>query len=177
MPHNDNVNEVCLKSLQICTKKRDKKINNHMYISIHSLFSILYWSTSKNNYCLTSFSMMLQLGSFIFGRFLPFSFARSLKLHQVGWGASVRRFSDLSRVVQSGSSLGHSETFTELSRSHSFVILAVCLGFWSCWKVNLLPSLRFWIINAISIFWCTELFSTLTSPSFPVYQTRQSCLM
>ena len=31
---------------------------------------------------------------------------------------------------------------TELFRSHSFVILAVCLGSLSCWKVNLRPSLR-----------------------------------
>ncbi len=42
---------------------------------------------------------------------------------------------------------GHSRTFTEFSRSHSFVILAVCLGLLSCWKVNLLP-----------IILCTELF-------------------
>ncbi len=35
IPDNDNVKEVCLKSLQIINKK------NHMYISIHSLCSIL----------------------------------------------------------------------------------------------------------------------------------------
>ncbi len=33
IPHNDNVKELCLKSLQIYKKKK----NNHMYISIHSL--------------------------------------------------------------------------------------------------------------------------------------------
>ena len=53
-------------------------------------------------------------------------------------------FSDLSRDVQIGFKpglwLGHSRTFTELSWSHSFDILAVCLG--SCWKMNRRPSLR-----------------------------------
>ncbi len=42
--------------------------------------------------------------------------------------------------VQTGLWLGHSRTFTELSRSHSFVILAVCLGSLCCW--NLRPSPR-----------------------------------
>jgi hypothetical protein len=29
-----------------------------------------------------------------------------------------------------------------LSQSHSCIVLAVCLGLLSCWKVNLHPSLR-----------------------------------
>ena len=33
--------------------------------------------------------------------------------------------------------LGHSRTFRDLSRSHSCVVLAMCLGSLSCWKVNL----------------------------------------
>ncbi len=108
--------------------------------------------------------MFYKLGTSIFGRFLPFSFARPLKLHQVGWETTVCRFLDPSIGCSIGFKsrlwLHHSRTFTELSRSHSFVILAVCLGLFSCWKVNFLPSLRFRIIiiNAISIFWCTELF-------------------
>ncbi len=76
-------------------------------ISIHSLCSILCWSTSGNYYSLKYFWVWCyKLGTSIFGRLLPFSFARPLKRHQVGWGTSVRRFSDLSRVVQSRSSLG-----------------------------------------------------------------------
>ena len=43
---------------------------------------------------------------------------------------------------KSGLWLGHSRTFTELSWSHSFDILAVCLGSLSCWKMNRHPSLR-----------------------------------
>uniref|UniRef100_A0A4W5R1C8 Tektin n=1 Tax=Hucho hucho TaxID=62062 RepID=A0A4W5R1C8_9TELE len=38
--------------------------------------------------------------------------------------------------------LGHSRTFRDLSRSHSCVVLAVCLGLLSCWKGNLRPILR-----------------------------------
>jgi hypothetical protein len=43
---------------------------------------------------------------------------------------------------KSGIWLGHSRTFRDLSRSHSYVVLAVCLGLLSCWKVNLRPSLE-----------------------------------
>ncbi len=45
--------------------------------------------------------------------------------------------------------LGYSRTFTELSLRQmcvSGVALAVCLGSLSCWKVNLLPSLRSWAL-------------------------------
>lgn len=34
----------------------------------------------------------------------------------------------------------HSRTFKEWSQSHSFLILADCLGSFSCWKINLQPS-------------------------------------
>ncbi len=63
-----------------------------------------------------------------------------------GWMVNVggQPFLGLSRDAQlgfkSGLWLGHSRTVTELLWSHSFVILAVCLGSLSCWKVNLRPS-------------------------------------
>ena len=62
-----------------------------------------------------------------------------------GWIGSVaaQLCSCLSRVVSSGSSSG---TFRDLSRNHSCVVLAVCLGSLSCWKVNLRPSLRSWVL-------------------------------
>ncbi|XP_051570030.1 monocyte to macrophage differentiation factor 2-like isoform X2 [Myxocyprinus asiaticus] len=63
-----------------------------------------------------------------------------LKLHQCT--AIFRSLQRCSIGFKSGLWLGHSRTFTELSRSHSFVILAVCLGSLSCWKMNLHPSLR-----------------------------------
>ncbi len=69
-----------------------------------------------------------------------------------GWMVNVggQPFLGLSRDAQlgfkSGLWLGHSRTVTELLWSHSFVILAVCLGSLSCWKVNLRPSLRSWAL-------------------------------
>ena len=49
-------------------------------------------------------------------------------------------------IFRSGLWLGHSRTFRDLSQSHSCIFLAVCLGSLSCWKVNLLPSLRSWVL-------------------------------
>ncbi len=90
-----------------CIKNKNRK-NNH--IRIHSLCSILCWSTFDTNYSLKSFGVWLwcyKLGTPIFGQFLPFFFAGPLKLYLVGWVPSgVQPFSDLSRDVQSGSSLG-----------------------------------------------------------------------
>ena len=61
-----------------------------MYISIHSLCSILCWCTFGSNYSPKSFWIWChKLGTPIFGQFCPFLFAAPLKLHQVGWEASV----------------------------------------------------------------------------------------
>ena len=64
-----------------------------------------------------------------------------------GWMVTVggQPFSGLSRDAQLGLGQGSgwaSQEGSQLFRSHSFVILAVCLGSLSCWKVNLWPSLR-----------------------------------
>ena len=79
-----------------------------MYISIHSLCSILCWCTFGSNYSIKAFWIWCHKhGTPIFGQFCPFLFAAPLKLHQVGWEASVHsHFSDLSRDFQSDSSLG-----------------------------------------------------------------------
>ncbi|XP_078131727.1 uncharacterized protein LOC144534007 isoform X2 [Sander vitreus] len=58
------------------------------------------------------------------------------------WTAIFRSLQRCSIGFRSGLWLGQSRMVTELFRSHSFVILAVCLGSLSCWKVNLRPSLR-----------------------------------
>ncbi len=55
------------------------------------------------------------------------------------WTAIFRSLQRCSIGFKSGLWLGHSRTVTELLWSHSFVILAVCLGSLSCWKVNLRP--------------------------------------
>jgi len=58
------------------------------------------------------------------------------------WTAIFRSLQRCSIGFKSGLWLGHSRTATEFMWSHSFVVLAVCLGSLSCWKVNLWPSLR-----------------------------------
>jgi hypothetical protein len=74
--------------------------------------------------------------------------------------------------------LGHSRTFRDLSRSHSCVVLVVCLGSLSCWKVNLNPSLRSWGLwsrfsSRISLYFSPFIFtSNLTSLSVPAAEKR-----
>ncbi len=69
-----------------------------------------------------------------------------------GWMVNVggqpffRSLQRCSIGFKSGLWLGHSRTVTELLWSHSFVILAVCLGSFSCWELNLRPSLRSWAL-------------------------------
>ncbi len=85
--------------------------------------------------------------------------------------------------------LGYSRTFTELSLRQmcvSGVALAVCLGSLSCWKVNLLPSLRSWALwnrfsLRISLYFAPFDFpATLTSPCLwktpPQYEVATSTL-
>src|SRR4029434_6243326 len=58
------------------------------------------------------------------------------------WTAIFRSLQRCSIGFRSGLRLGQSRMVTDLFRSHSFVILAVCFGSLSCWKVNLRPSLK-----------------------------------
>ncbi len=58
--------------------------------------------------------------------------------------------------------LGHSRMFIMSSLRHSCIVLAVCVGWLSCWKVNFQPSLSFWVlwtrfIKDISVFSCIQL--------------------
>ncbi len=91
-----------------------------------------------------------------------------------GWMVNVggQPFLGLSRDAQlgfkSGLWLGHSRTVTELLWSHSFVILAVCLGSLSCWKVNLWPSLRSWALwrrfsSRISLYLAAFIFPSIAT--------------
>jgi len=112
-----------------CIKNKNRK-NNH--IRIHSLCSILCWSTFDTNYSLKSFGVWCyKLGTPIFGQFLPFFFAGPLQLYLVGWVPSVySRFQispEMFNRVQVWALAG------PLKDIHSFVILAVCLGSLSCW--------------------------------------------
>lgn len=80
------------------------------------------------------------------GDFLPSFFANLVKLSQVGWGHCwwTAVFRSLQRCLICLIWLGHSRTFTALSLSHCCVVLAVCLGLLSWWKINLRSSLRSW---------------------------------
>ncbi len=119
-----------------------------------------FWAENHNPVILNPevfLSMILEVWHIYFWTVSPIFLYKTSQAPS-GWmgniGASVfRSLQSWSITFKSGLWLRHSRTFTELSRSHSFVILAVCLGLSSCWKMNLLPSLRFWIIiiNAISI--------------------------
>ena len=65
---------------------------------------------------------------------------------------------------KSGLWLGHSRTCRDLSRSHSCVGLAGCLGLLSCWKVNLRP--QFEVPSALEQVFIKDL-CTLLRSSFP----------
>ena len=85
--------------------------------------------------------------------------------------------------LKTGLWLGHSRTFRELSRSHSYVILAVCLGSLSCWKMNLSPSLTSWALWSrfsarIFLYFALFIFpSTQTSLPIPATEKHPHSMM
>ncbi len=95
-----------------------------------------------------------------------------------GWMVNVggQPFLGLSRDAQLGLSQGSGWAIQEQSLlwnsqllwSHSFVILAVCLGSLSCWKVNLRPSLRSWALwrrfsSRISLYLAAFIFPSIAT--------------
>ncbi len=90
-----------------------------------------------------------------------------------GWMVNVggQPFLGLSRDAQLGLSQALAGPFKnshELLWSHSFVILAVCLGSLSCWKVNLRPSLRSWALwrrfsSRISLYLAAFIFPSIAT--------------
>lgn len=100
----------------------------------------------------------------------------------VGW----QPFSGLSRDVWLGlsqSSGWAAERHSELSLSHSCIVLAVCIGSLSWWKVNFWPSLRswaFWIRFSlkISLYFASSSFhSTLSSLPVPAAEKRPHTML
>ena len=71
----------------------------------------------------------------------------------------------------------------DLSRSHSCVVLAVCLGSLSCWKWNLHPNLRSWVLwirfsSRISLYFALLIFpSILTSLPVPAAEKHPHKMM
>ncbi len=99
------------------------------------------------------------------------------------WTAIFRSLQRCSIGFKSGLWLGHSRTVTELLWSHSFVILAVCLGSLSCWKVNLRPSLRSWALwrrfsSRISLYLAAFIFPSIaTSRPVPAAEKHPHSMM
>ncbi len=99
------------------------------------------------------------------------------------WTAIFRSLQRCSIGFKSGLWLGHSRTVTELLWSHSFVILAVCLGSLSCWKVNLRPSLRSWALwrrfsSRISLYSAAFIFPSIaTSRPVPAAEKHPHSMM
>ncbi len=99
------------------------------------------------------------------------------------WTAIFRSLQRCSIGFKSGLWLGHSRTVTELLWSHSFVILAVCLGSLSCWKVNLRPSLRSWALwrrfsSRISLYLTAFIFPSIaTSRPVPAAEKQPHSMM
>ena len=74
-----------------------KKLKYHIYISIQTLYSILCWCTFGSDYSLkSSWVWRYTLGTPVFGEFLPFFSADPLKLSQVGAGASLHSYFQVS---------------------------------------------------------------------------------
>ncbi len=96
------------------------------------------------------------------------------------WTAIFRSLQRCSIGFKSGLWLDHSRTVTELLWRHSFVILAVCLGSLSCWKVNLRPSLRSWALwrrfsSRISLYLAPFIFPSIaTSRPVPAAEKKNT---
>ena len=118
----------------MCLRKR----KYHIYITIETLYSVC-WQQLQPSW------VHLYLGSFSYSSLQILS--TSVRLE--GECCSTSSFRSLQRCsigFKSGLWLGHSRTFRDLSQSHPCVVLAVCLGLLSCWKVNISPSLRSWAL-------------------------------
>jgi hypothetical protein len=126
--------------------KIHKKLSHLYYYSDPLLSTLLKWLWQRIEPRVL-LGMMLQACHTRIWEVSPILLCRSSQILS-GWIRSVagQLLSHLSRGVRSVSStglwLGHSRIFRDLSRSHSCVVLAVCLGLLSCWKLSHCLSLR-----------------------------------
>ena len=69
----------------------------YIYLSIQILYSVLCWSNFGSDYSLkSSWVWRYKLGTPVFGELLTFFSADPLKLCQVGWGASLHSYVQVS---------------------------------------------------------------------------------
>jgi hypothetical protein len=139
MLHNDKV-KTGLKKIQHIYKNTKTEIS-HLHKYSDTLLSTLLKHLWQRLQPQVFLGMMLQARSFSQSSLQILS--SSVRLD---W---ERRCTAIFRSLQSsltgfksGLWLGHSRTFRDLSRSHCCIVLAVCSGSLSFWKVNLHPSLR-----------------------------------
>ena len=167
--------------LNVCKFIENNKLRNHLYISIHSLCAILCWCTFGSFFNDATILAQLYLGSFAHSSLRHLS--SSIRLD--GKRRCTAIFRSLQRCsigFKSGLWLGHSRTFTQLSWSHSFDILAVCLGSLSCWKINRSPSLRsraLWsrLSSRMSLYIAAFIFPSLTSLPVPAAEKHPHSMM
>ncbi len=151
----------------------------HKIISHLHKYLVLSSSTFGSNYSLGSFLGMTQQALHTcIGGVSAILLCKSSQAQSYWMGTtSGQPFSGLSRNVRQGSSqgsgwatLGHSQSCPEAAP----VLPWLCLGSLSCWKVNLLPSLRFrmfWTRFSLrhpQYFGTLRFSSTLMSTSFMV---------
>ncbi len=133
------------------------------------------WSTftASSLFCLMQQALLISIWQLSAMLLLTSS---PLKLSQVGWGRCT--FSGFSRNTWLSSSSGSGWATHGHSQSCLQATLAVCLGSLSCWKVNLLPSLRFWMLwtgFSLRLSWyfgALSFSSTLMCPSVPAAEQQ-----
>ena len=78
-------------------------LHKNIYLSIQTLYSVLCWSTfGSDNSLQSSWVWRYKLGTSVFGEFLPFFSADPLRLCQVGWGASLHCYFQVSPEMLDG---------------------------------------------------------------------------
>ena len=99
--HTKDIAKTGFRNFSKCVKNR--KLKCHIYISIQTLYSVLCWITFGSDYSLkSSLVWCYKLGTPLFGEFLPFFSAYPLKLCQVGWGASLHNYFQVSPEMFNG---------------------------------------------------------------------------
>ena len=130
------------------------------------------------------------LGTPVFEEFLPFFSEDLLKLSQVGWGASLHSYFQVSQemfdLVQVRALAGPLKDIQKpvpKPLQHCLGCVLRVLGSLSCWKVNLRSSLRFWSLwsrfsSRISLYFAPFIFpSILTSLSVPAAEKHPHSMM